>query len=112
MNAKSANPRKWAAYGFIAGLVIYVGGAIFEPTGPSVPEQYQVWLGLYEIGGLIGAGISGAFLGGLYQRRQLLTCVCPLSQSDGHDGFGLIDEPVPGLATGLDDGVVVFEDAV
>ncbi len=65
MNAKSANPRKWAAYGFIAGLVIYVGGAIFEPTGPSVPEQYQVWLGLYEIGGLIGAGISGAFLGGL-----------------------------------------------
>ena len=27
----------------------------------------------------------------------------PISQSDGHDSFGLIDELVPGLATGLDD---------
>ena len=65
MNAQRANPRRWAAYGFVVGLVIHVGRAIFEPTGLSVPEQYQVWLGLYEIGGLIGAGIGGAFLGGL-----------------------------------------------
>ncbi len=48
----------------------------------------------------------------LYQRRQLLTCVGPVSHSDGHDGFGLIDELVPGLAASLDDGVVVFENAV
>ena len=47
---------------------------------------------------------------GLYQRRELLTFVCPVSHSDGHDGFGLIDEFVPGLAAGLDDGVVIFED--
>ena len=38
--------------------------------------------------------------------------MCPLSQSDGHDRLWLIDELVPGLATGLNDGVVVFEDAV
>ena len=36
----------------------------------------------------------------------------PLSHTDGHDRFGLVDEFVPGLATGLDDGVVIFEDAV
>ena len=36
----------------------------------------------------------------------------PFSRSDGHDCFGLIDELVPGLATGLNDGVVIFEDAV
>ena len=36
----------------------------------------------------------------------------PISQSDGHDRLWLIDELVPGLATGLDDGVVIFEDAV
>ena len=38
--------------------------------------------------------------------------MCPISHSNGHDGFGLFDELVPGLAPGLDDGVVVFEDAV
>ncbi len=65
MNANRANPRTWAAYGFVAGLVIHVGRAIYEPTGLSVPEQYQVWADIYEIGGVIGAGISGAFLGGL-----------------------------------------------
>ncbi len=36
----------------------------------------------------------------------------PISQSDGHDRLWLIDEFVPGLATGLDDGVIIFEDAV
>ena len=36
----------------------------------------------------------------------------PISQSDGHDRLWLIDELVPGLATGLDDGVVIFDDAV
>ena len=41
-----------------------------------------------------------------------MTHLHPISHSDGHDRFGLIDELVPGLATGLDDGVVIFEDAV
>ena len=36
----------------------------------------------------------------------------PFSRSDGHDCFGLIDELVPSFATGLDDGVIIFEDAV
>ena len=49
---------------------------------------------------------------GSYQRRELSTFLSPLSRSDGHDCFGLIDELVPGLATGLNDGVVIFEDAV
>ena len=52
-----------------------------------------------------GAAIS-------YQLRELSTFLSPLSRSDGHDCFGLIDELVPGLATGLNDGVVIFEDAV
>ena len=46
------------------------------------------------------------------QRQELLTHMRPLSHTDGHDRFGLVDEFVPGLATGLDDGVVIFEDAV
>ncbi len=41
-----------------------------------------------------------------------MTCVGPISHSDGHDGFGLIAELVPGLAASLDDGVVVFENEV
>ena len=59
---------------------------------------------------------------GMYFEREIggvadmggikLTFVSPLSRSDGHDCFGLIDELVPGLATGLNDGVVIFEDAV
>ncbi len=57
----------------------------------------------------IESGSYGEMLG---QRRQLLTCLGPISHSDGDDGFGLIDELVPGLAAGLDDGVVVFENAV
>ena len=36
----------------------------------------------------------------------------PISRSDGHDRIGLVDELVPGLATGLEDGAVIFEDAV
>ncbi len=36
----------------------------------------------------------------------------PISQSDGHDRLWLIDELVPSLAAGLNDGVVIFEDAV
>ena len=48
----------------------------------------------------------------LYQRRELSTFVGPLSRSDGHDCFGLVHELVPGLAPGLNDGVVIFEDAV
>jgi hypothetical protein len=38
--------------------------------------------------------------------------MCPLSQSDGHDAPRLIDEPIPGEATVIDDVVVGFEDAV
>ena len=48
----------------------------------------------------------------LYRRRELSNFVSPLSRSDGHDCLGLIDELVPGLATGLNDGVVIFKDAV
>ena len=48
----------------------------------------------------------------LYLRRELSTFVGPLSRSDGHDCFGLVHELVPGLAPGLNDGVVIFEDAV
>ena len=48
----------------------------------------------------------------LYQRQLLLTFVRPISQSDGHDRLWLIDELVPSFATGLDDGVIIFEDAV
>ena len=76
-----------------------------QPTtvyrGASRPE------GLYLIERLIDVAAHD-----LYQRRQLLTCVGPISGSDGHDGFGLIDELVPCLAASLDDGVVVFENAV
>src|SRR5262249_23080430 len=38
--------------------------------------------------------------------------VCPLTQSDGHDAPGLIDELVPGRAAMLDEIVVRFEDAI
>ena len=48
----------------------------------------------------------------LYQRLLLLTFVRPVPQSDGHDRLWLIDELVPSFATGLDDGVIIFEDAV
>ena len=48
----------------------------------------------------------------LYQRQLLLTFVRPVPQSDGHDRLWLIDELVPSFATGLDDGVIIFEDAV
>jgi len=51
-------------------------------------------------------------LNGLYQRSQGLTLVRPVAQSDGHDPPRLIDEAVPGLAGGIDDLVVGFEDAV
>jgi hypothetical protein len=37
--------------------------------------------------------------------------VSPLSHSDGHNFPGGFDEAVPGLATGIDDGPVVGEDA-
>ena len=56
--------------------------------------------------------VLGLRSGILYQRRELSTFMSPFSRSDGHDCFGLIDELVPGLATGLNDGVVIFEDAV
>lgn len=38
--------------------------------------------------------------------------MCPFSHADGRDGFRLFDEVVPGLAGGVDDGVVGVEDAV
>jgi len=40
------------------------------------------------------------------------TSVSPLSHSDGHNFPGGFDEAVSGLATGIDDGPVVGEDAV
>ena len=41
-----------------------------------------------------------------------MTGVSPNPHADGHDGFGLCDELVPGVAAGVEDGVVVIEDAV
>lgn len=41
-----------------------------------------------------------------------MTDVRPVAHADGGDGFGLLDEVVPGLAGGVDDGVVVVKDAV
>ena len=41
-----------------------------------------------------------------------MTGVRPIPDADGHDGLGLCDEAVPGVAAGVEDGVVVFEDAV
>ena len=38
--------------------------------------------------------------------------MCPISQSDGHDGPRLIDEFVPGIATVVEDIVVGEEHAV
>ena len=38
--------------------------------------------------------------------------MCPVPHADGPDGLRLCDEPVPGLAAGLEDSVVVLEDAV
>ena len=36
----------------------------------------------------------------------------PLAQADGHDDPEFVDESVPGLAAGLDDGVVGGEDTI
>ncbi len=41
-----------------------------------------------------------------------MTGVSPNPHADGHDGFGLCDELVPGVAADVEDGVVVIEDAV
>jgi hypothetical protein len=38
--------------------------------------------------------------------------VGPLVEADGHDAPWLVGEAVPGIAAGLDDGVVVGEDAI
>ena len=38
--------------------------------------------------------------------------MCPVSRSDGADGFGLSEEFVPGVAAGLDYRVVVLKDAI
>ena len=47
-----------------------------------------------------------------YQAPLSLTVVSPLTEPDGHDFPGLLDEAVPSLATGFDDLVVVTESAV
>lgn len=36
----------------------------------------------------------------------------PVPHPDRHDGLRLRDEPVPGVATGIEDCIVVLEDAV
>ncbi len=41
-----------------------------------------------------------------------MTDVCPIPRSDGCDCFGLGDEFLPGLASVIHYGLVVFEDAV
>ena len=38
--------------------------------------------------------------------------MCPCSHANGCDGFGLGDEPVPSIADGIDDSLVVVEDTV
>ena len=48
----------------------------------------------------------------LYQRSFGLTDVGPIAHPDGFDDVGTRDELVPGLAGCVDDGVVVFEDAI
>ena len=35
--------------------------------------------------------------------------MCPVAEADGHDGPGLVDEPVPGVATVGEDVVVGHE---
>ena len=47
-----------------------------------------------------------------YQRQKLLTGMSPIAHADGCNGFGFRDEPFPGVATGIEDGLVVLEDAV
>ncbi len=47
-----------------------------------------------------------------YQRSLRLIGVCPLSHTDPHDHPTLVDEPVPGLAGSVVDGVVAVEDPV
>jgi len=47
-----------------------------------------------------------------YQRLHGLTDMGPYPHSDRGDGFGLVDEVVPGLARCVDDGVVGVEDGV
>ena len=48
----------------------------------------------------------------LYQWPLGLTDVRPCPQADGGDGLRLGDEPVPGLAGGIDDGLVAVKDTV
>src|SRR5712671_1033 len=38
--------------------------------------------------------------------------MCPIAQADRHDGPGLVDELVPGIAAVLEDVVVGAEDAI
>jgi hypothetical protein len=38
--------------------------------------------------------------------------MCPVAQADRHDGPGLVDELVPGIAAVIEDVVVGAEDAV
>ncbi len=47
-----------------------------------------------------------------YQRSLAVIAVSPFSHADGHDRRRAFDEAVPGLTAGLNDGVVVGEDAV
>lgn len=47
-----------------------------------------------------------------YQRHLTLTDMSPLSHSDRCDCAGLVDEVVPSVAPGVEDGFVILEDAV
>lgn len=62
-----------------------------------------------------GLVVYGSALGGIsYQRHQLLTVVSPPPHADGGggDGVGLSHWPVPGIAAGVENGLLVLEDAV
>ena len=42
----------------------------------------------------------------------MLTHCCPVSETDGDDSCGLMDEVIPGLAAGGENGVVVVKDTI
>ena len=55
------------------------------------------------------AGVRPGFIPSL---DEAYLPMCPLTHSDGHDGAGLVDEPVPGVTAVVDDIVVGSEHAV
>lgn len=82
-------------------------------AGPIWTARPVIWAYALSGAGLVLALPAIApYTAGLYQRTLALTAVRPLSHADGHDLPWTFDEAVPGLASGVDDGVVVVENAV